>query len=189
MIYGILPTNTPDNTVRFGGTAVIVATTDSNRFAGNELMRRTYSVTERFDYDQVFSQSTTNDELTQLNVQRESLYRQLSARVVEQSDSVAEQLEKTTHFKGRVVGSVGVVTTGFSVGYLFWAIRGGMLVSGLLAQVPAWTMLDPLLVIEGDQKDEDKESLQNLMDRQQAKMSKNDNSADNPVTPGGKLEA
>jgi hypothetical protein len=69
-----------------------------------------------------------------------------------------------------VVGSVGVVTTGFSVGYLFWAIRGGMLVSGLLAQVPAWTMLDPLLVIDGDQKDEDKESLQNLMDRQQAKM-------------------
>jgi len=64
-----------------------------------------------------------------------------------------------------------------------------MLVSGLLAQVPAWTMLDPLLVIDGDQKDEDKESLQNLLDRQQAKMTKNEDTADNPVTSDGKIEA
>ena len=188
-VYGILPTNAPDNIVRFGEAAVTTTSTDSNRFTGNEFMRRTFGVTERHDYDRVFSQSTTNDEMTQLNAQRESLYRQLSARVVEQSDSVAEQLEKSRHFKGRVVGSVGVVTTGFSVGYLFWAIRGGMLVSGLLAQVPAWTMLDPLLVIDGDQKDEDKESLQNLLDRQQAKMNKNEDTADNPVTSDGKIEA
>ncbi len=188
-VYGILPTNAPDNIVRFGGVAVTTTSTDSNRLIGNEFMRRTFGVTERHDYDRVFSQSTTNDEMTQLNAQRESLYRELSARVVEQSDSVAEQLENSTHFKGRVVGSVGVVTTGFSVGYLFWAIRGGMLVSGLLAQVPAWTMLDPLLVIDGDQKDEDKESLQNLMDRQQAKMKRNEDTADNPVPSDGKIEA
>ena len=81
------------------------------------------------------------------------------------------------------------MTTGFSVGYLFWAIRGGMLVSGLLAQIPAWTMLDPLLVIDGDQKEEDKESLQNLIDRQQAKMNRNEDTADNPVSSVGKLEA
>ena len=188
-VYGILPANAPDNIVRFGGATVTTNSTDSNRFTGTELMRRTYGVTERYDYDRVFSQSTSNEELTQLNTQRESLYRQLSERVVEQSDSVAEQLKNSTHFKGRIVGSVGVVTTGFSVGYLFWAIRGGMLVSGLLAQVPAWTMLDPLLVIDGDQKDEDKESLQNLMDRQQAKMKSNEDTADSPVTSDDKTEA
>ena len=64
-----------------------------------------------------------------------------------------------------------------------------MLVSGLLAQIPAWTMLDPLLVIDGDQKEEDKESLQNLIDRQQAKMNRNEDTADNPVSSVGKLEA
>ena len=98
-------------------------------------------------------------------------------------------MKNHTNFKSRVFGSVGVVTTGFSVGYLFWAIRGGMLVSGLLAQIPAWTMLDPLLVIDGDQKEEDKESLQNLIDRQQAKMNRNEDTADNPVSSVGKLEA
>ena len=164
------------------------ASNESSRSSGNDLGRRTDGVTERFNFDRVFSQSASNEEMAQLNAQRESLYRELSARVVEQSDAVAEQLENSTHFKGRVVGSVGVVTTGFSVGYLFWAIRGGMLVSGLLAQVPAWTMLDPLLVIDGDQKDEDKESLQNLMDRLQAKMKRNEDTADNPVTLDGKIE-
>ena len=100
--------------------------------------------------------------------------KQLAGRVDMQSDAVIEQLEKNSEFKGRVVGSVGVVTTGFSVGYLFWAVRLGTLASGLLAQVPAWSMLDPLLVIDGDRKEDedDKESLQNIMDRQQAKVNK-----------------
>ena len=185
VIYGILPSNGPDGVVRFGSEVVISDANESSRSTGNDLARRTSGVTERYDYDRVFSQSGSNEEMAQLNAQRESLYRQLSERVVEQSESVAEQLENSTQFKGRVVGSVGVVTTGFSVGYLFWAIRGGMLVSGLLAQIPAWTMLDPLLVIDGDQKDEDKESLQNLMDRQQAKMNRNAQTADNTVTSDG----
>lgn len=181
-IFGVLPSSTPETTIRSGGAAVVTTSTDSGRFADNDFARRTYTVTQRFDFDQVFNPSNSDEEIVQLNAQRESLYRQLSARVVEQSESVAEQLGHSTDFKGRVVGSVGVVTTGFSVGYLFWAIRGGMLVSGLLAQVPAWTMLDPLLVIDGDQKDEDKESLQNLMDRQQAKMNQSEETVDKQET-------
>jgi hypothetical protein len=167
----------------------VISSTDSNRLDSNDFARRTYTVTQRFDFDEAFSSSNSNEEMMQLNAQRESLYRQLSEQVVEQSESVAEQLEQSNSFKGRVVGSVGVVTTGFSVGYLFWAIRGGMIVSGLLAQVPAWTMLDPLLVIDGDQKDEDKESLQNLMDRQQAKMNRNEAPDPSPTTVDGRLEA
>ena len=184
----MLPTRDAETTVRIGNVAAIASASDTSRFSGNDFTRRTYTVTQRFDFDQVFSSSNSKEEILQLKAQRESLYRQLSARVVEQSESVAEQLENSTNFKGRVVGSVGVVTTGFSVGYLFWAIRGGMLVSGLLAQVPAWTMLDPLLVIDGDQKDEDKESLQNLMDRQQAKMNSDEDTTMQPTLMTEKIE-
>ena len=124
------------------------------------------------NFDATFSQSDTTADFSSLNSERETLYKQLAGRVDMQSDAVIEQLEKNSEFKGRVVGSVGVVTTGFSVGYLFWAVRLGTLASGLLAQVPAWSMLDPLLVIDGDRKEDedDKESLQNIMDRQQAKV-------------------
>ncbi len=188
-ILGVLLATVPDGNIRIGDVAVEATSTDVGHFADNDFVRRTYTITQRFDYDRIFSTSNSNEEIMRLNAQRASLYRQLSERVVEQSESVTEQLKNQADFKGRVVGSVGVVTTGFSVGYLFWAIRGGMLVSGLLAQIPAWTMLDPLLVMDGDQKEEDKESLQNLMDRQQAKMNKNEDTVDQPVTPDGKLEA
>jgi|GEM_PF-5334543 len=98
---------------------------------------------------------------------REEVYHQLA----DQNRQTTEQFEKAlngdTAFRHRIVGSVGVVTTGFSVGYLMWAIRGGMLLSGLLAQMPAWTMLDPLLVVDDEPNNEDKESLQNIIDRQQ----------------------
>jgi hypothetical protein len=140
---------------------------DSNDFA-----RRTSENVSAHDFDAAFTQLEAGDAQAGLNREREILYRQIAERVDSRADSVTEQLEKTEEFKGRVVGSVGVVTTGFSVGYLFWAVRLGTLASGLLAQVPAWSMLDPLLVIDGDQKDDDKESLQNIMDRQQAKLNK-----------------
>ncbi len=140
---------------------------DSSDFA-----RRTSENVSAHDFDAAFTQLEAGDAQAGLNREREILYRQIAERVDSRADSVTEQLEKTEEFKGRVVGSVGVVTTGFSVGYLFWAVRLGTLASGLLAQVPAWSMLDPLLVIYGDQKDDDKESLQNIMDRQQAKLNK-----------------
>ena len=104
-------------------------------------------------------------------IERDLFYRHLAEATTSQAESFEERLANTTNFDARVVGSVGVVTTGFSVGYLLWIVRGGMLLSGLLAQMPAWTMVDPLLVVDDKQKDDDdKESLQTLMDRQQAEL-------------------
>jgi hypothetical protein len=110
--------------------------------------------------------------LTPLELQRQEFYRELAARTEEQIDSFEKKLSRNVSMDGRVVGSVGVVTTGFSVGYLIWAVRGGMLLSGVLSQIPAWTMLDPLMVIDGEGKDDDKESLQTIMDREQARLNK-----------------
>ena len=120
-------------------------------------------------------------ELTPFELQRQQIYRELQIRSEEQISDFEEKLTNNVPLHGRVVGSVGVVTTGFSVGYLIWAVRGGMLLSGVLSQIPAWTMLDPLMVIDGDGKDDDKESLQMIMDRAQEKLRANSPAAVPPT--------
>ena len=44
--------------------------------------------------------------------------------------------------------SVGAITTVGALGYLFWSLRGGVLVASALSQLPTWRMLDPLPVLE-----------------------------------------
>ena len=60
------------------------------------------------------------------------------------------------------------VSTGLSVGYVIWLIRGGVLLSSVLSSLPAWRLVDPLPVLaytrttpEGEP--EDGESLQSLV--------------------------
>ncbi|MEZ6035156.1 MAG: DUF2341 domain-containing protein [Planctomycetaceae bacterium] len=171
-LIGVLPSVETTVVKRILPTSEQEEREDVDRKDTGDFIRRTSDNASVHDFDAAFAQLEAGDVQASLNREREILYRQIAEHVDSRSDSVTEELEKTAEFKGRVVGSVGVVTTGFSVGYLFWAVRLGTLASGLLAQVPAWSMLDPLLVIDGDQKDDDKESLQNIMDRQQAKLNK-----------------
>jgi hypothetical protein len=88
----------------------------------------------------------------------------------QQLDTFEEDLSRNVGIDRQLVGSVGAVTTGLSVGYIIWVVRGGMLLSGLLAQMPAWQMLDPLLVIDdpGRDRDDDGETIGAIVDRQQA---------------------
>ncbi len=44
--------------------------------------------------------------------------------------------------------AVGAVTAVSTVGYIFWSLRGGVLVAAALSQFPAWRMIDPLPVLE-----------------------------------------
>ena len=46
-----------------------------------------------------------------------------------------------------VIGTALTVSTGFTVGYVIWMLRGGMLLTSLLAQMPAWRLIDPLVVL------------------------------------------
>jgi hypothetical protein len=63
------------------------------------------------------------------------------------------------------VGATLAVTSGLSVGYVIWMIRGGLIMTSLLAQVPAWQDIDPLTVLDlRGQREEDGESLQSLVD-------------------------
>ena len=64
-----------------------------------------------------------------------------------------------------MVGSAVAVTSGLSVGYVIWLIRSGLIMTSLLAQVPAWKDIDPLTVLDSSGgQDEDGESLQSLVE-------------------------
>lgn len=63
--------------------------------------------------------------------------------------------ERTLDSNALAVGSTVSMVTGLSVGYAFWVLRGGSLLSSLLATMPAWRMLDPLPVLQSyDANDE-----------------------------------
>lgn len=47
-----------------------------------------------------------------------------------------------------VAGSAAGVTGAFTVGYVLWTVRSGLLVTSLIAQMPAWRVVDPLVVLD-----------------------------------------
>ena len=71
-----------------------------------------------------------------------------------------------------IVGSSIALSTGLSVGYVVWLVRGGVLLSSVLSSLPAWRLVDPLPVLaytqrEPDQNrtedEDDEESLESLV--------------------------
>jgi len=96
--------------------------------------------------------------------------------MVNSLDEVKKEMAGEIAFNKTVLGSAIAVSTGLSVGYVVWLIRGGMLLSSLLSSIPAWQILDPLPVLAGrrgkDDLDDD-ESLASIIDRKpQAKETK-----------------
>jgi hypothetical protein len=67
-------------------------------------------------------------------------------------DRLARELQQAagswTTSEALALTTVTGTTVVFSAGYLFWAIRGGSLLSSLLCAIPAWRMLDPIPVLE-----------------------------------------
>ena len=54
--------------------------------------------------------------------------------------------------------SIGSVTAFATTGYIFWALRGGVLMATALAQMPSWKLIDPLPVLDsysGKREDDD----------------------------------
>jgi hypothetical protein len=91
------------------------------------------------------------------------------------------QLEKT------VVTSTVAVSTGVSIGYVIWLLRGGVLISSLMASLPAWRSFDPLPILANSgRRDEpsDDDSLENLLKKARRKIGLDaDDKKDLPVTP------
>lgn len=66
-------------------------------------------------------------------------------------------------FAGTFAGFSGAL----SVGYVMWTVRGGLLATSLLAHLPAWSFVDPLLVLNelDDDEDGDDDSLENMLSK------------------------
>ncbi len=74
---------------------------------------------------------------------------------------VATQTQLETQFGAVAAGSAAMFSVSFSVGYVLWTVRGGYLLSSVLAQMPAWRFIDPLPIIDYEEdslEDEEDES-------------------------------
>ncbi|MEZ5650126.1 MAG: DUF4347 domain-containing protein [Burkholderiaceae bacterium] len=71
-------------------------------------------------------------------------------------------------FDQRIAASSIAVSTGVSIGYVIWLLRGGALLSSIIASMPAWRSIDPLPVLQsldsGARADQDGESIESMLD-------------------------
>jgi hypothetical protein len=88
------------------------------------------------------------------------------AEFKQELDKLRETVQAEAAIETRVAASVFVASTGLSVGYVLWLLRGGALLASLLSSLPAWRLVDPLPVlgrVGGGEDDSDDESLQELV--------------------------
>ena len=80
-------------------------------------------------------------------------------------DVLRDEVSGELNLQQAQIGSSIAVSTGLSIGYVVWLIRGGVLVSSMLSALPAWRFIDPLpiLAFGGSEEDEDQESLETLV--------------------------
>ena len=80
-------------------------------------------------------------------------------------DLLRDEISNDFDLQQAQIGSSIAVSTGLSIGYVVWLIRGGVLVSSMLSALPAWRFIDPLpiLAFGGSEEDEDQESLETLV--------------------------
>ena len=70
-------------------------------------------------------------------------------------DALSRQFHSEVHICNSfpVAGTVATVSTSLTVGYVIWMIRSGLLLSSLIAQMPAWWLVDPLIILSGSNDD------------------------------------
>jgi VCBS repeat-containing protein len=72
----------------------------------------------------------------------------LTAEMREDLDQLRGRLSFSFDLPPWIAGTALVTTTGLTAGYVLWTIRGGYLLASLLTTMPAWTIVDPLPVLE-----------------------------------------
>ena len=90
----------------------------------------------------------------------------------QQLSQIQEQAKERLNADSNDLAATMAVSTGISIGYVIWLIRGGVLLSSLLASVPAWTAIDPLPVLSsfatGRSDDVEDDSLQEILRKAKA---------------------
>ena len=82
----------------------------------------------------------------------------------------SQEIENQLSAARIAMGSSFTVTTGLSVGYFLYLLRGGAIMSSMLTSLPAWRFVDPLPILGNlqDSLDADKESLQSLVSKKRS---------------------
>ena len=81
----------------------------------------------------------------------------------------ASDLARRNRFDQIVAGTVAAATTGLTVGYIVWMIRGGQLIASLVTAIPAWSVFDPMPVLDSfvvGGKEDDEESIERIVEAQ-----------------------
>ncbi|MCA9216643.1 MAG: tandem-95 repeat protein, partial [Planctomycetales bacterium] len=64
-------------------------------------------------------------------------------------DRAIENIQDTEAANHLIVQSAKVFTTGISIGYILWTIRGSYLIAMLSSSLPVWSQFDPVPVLAG----------------------------------------
>ena len=72
-----------------------------------------------------------------------------SEALSENLDHLREEFESASSTQYFTAATAVTTTSGLTVGYVLWALRSGWLASSILAQMPAWRLVDPLVVLSG----------------------------------------
>ena len=62
-------------------------------------------------------------------------------------EEMRRQMTQESSAQQTQIASAIALSSGLSIGYVIWLIRGGVLLSSMLSALPAWQMLDPLPVL------------------------------------------
>ncbi len=88
------------------------------------------------------------------------------ASMWEDLDKVNEDLLGNVTVVTGTVAAAASLTGIFTVGYVLWMARGGVLVASVLSSMPAWRSFDPLPILQyaaRNDEDETDDSLQSLV--------------------------
>ncbi len=116
-------------------------------------------------FQQSFDRTTLKSEIASLLGTSSGFLKDLDEARDALNDAVAT--EKT------YVASSIAASTGLSVGYVFWLLRSGVLLTALLSSVPAWQFVNPLLVLDSptkkkrhkDQEDPEDDSIESMFEK------------------------
>ncbi|MEO8009253.1 MAG: hypothetical protein ABI728_12140, partial [Betaproteobacteria bacterium] len=85
-------------------------------------------------------------------------------------DRLRDNLTDESKMETTIVASTASLGVSLSVGYVFWLLRGGALVSSMLSSLPAWRLVDPMPILSQleDDDDDDDDSLESMLARTDA---------------------
>ncbi len=91
-------------------------------------------------------------------------------------DHNSKQMQSAANLPQILLGSSAAIASTISVGYLIWLIKGGQIVAAMMANVPAWRLIDPLPILnamiddEDDGEDGEDDSLDTIINKGEGKL-------------------